>query len=382
MFPTNRRGFLRSTAAAMASAPLAVSRLSAQTDAPQGQSAPASQGYPLAVPGYYGSHPGIQIGTQMSSQASDEDMRFARQLGVEWVMTSLPPREHTLDNYRELIQRFGRHGLKIYRLGNSSCHNMQQVTLNLPGRDAKVAEYLDYIRLLGKAGIHYATYAHMANGIWSSEPETVRGGARARALRLDKDPVGHWAGQAWKGDLTHGRRYSEQELWDNYAHFIQQVVPVAEEAGVFVGIHPDDPPVYDLGGIPRCIFGHFAGYQRAIDMANSPNIGVCLCVGCWLEGGPAMGKGVLETIRHFAGQKKLFKVHFRNVSAPLPEGFVETFLDDGYMNMYRVVRVLHETGYNGAIISDHVPAMAGGRRAAEAFSVGYMKGLVQAAATG
>ena len=378
MSPTNRRAFLRSAAAALASTPFAVTGLTAQPDASLGNAGPTSQGYPLVVPGYYGSQPGIQIGTQMSPRASDTDMRFARQLGVEWVMTSLPPHEHTLDNYRALIERFAKHGLKIYRLGNSSCHNMEQVTLNLPGRDAKVDEYLDYIRLLGKAAIHYATYAHMANGIWSSTPENIRGGARARALRLDKQPKGHWGGKAWKGDLTHGRRYSEEELWDNYIHFIGKVVPVAEEAGVFVGIHPDDPPVYDLGGIPRCIFGNFAGFERAIEIANSPNIGMCLCVGCWLEGGPRMGKGVLDTIRHFAGQKKLFKVHFRNVSAPLPEGFVETFLDDGYMNMAEVVRVLHETGFNGAVISDHIPGMEGGRRAAEALAVGYIKGLIQA----
>ena len=96
-------------------------------------------------------------------------MQFARQLGVEWVMTGLPPEESTLENYQALIRRFAAQGLKIYRLANDACHNMEQVTLNLPGRDDKIDEYLAYIRLLGKAGIHYSTYAHMGNGIWSSE---------------------------------------------------------------------------------------------------------------------------------------------------------------------------------------------------------------------
>jgi mannonate dehydratase len=306
-------------------------------------------------------------------------MRFARQLGIEWVMTGLPPRESTLENYQALIRRFASQGLKIYRLANDSCHNMEEVTLNLPGRDAKIDEYLAYIRLLGKVGIHYSTYAHMGNGIWSSpQREKTRGGADARALRLST-AVGHWAGKTFRQPLSHGRRYTEEELWDNYTYFIRKVVPVAEEAGVYIGIHPDDPTGFEMAGVPRSIFGTFAGYVRALEIANSPNIGVCLCVGSWIEGGKRTGKDVVGAIRHFAGQKKLFKVHFRNVSAPLPEGFVETFPDDGYVDLSKVMRALHDSGYTGAVISDHLPNMVGGRRSAEAFALGYMRGLIQSA---
>src|SRR5262249_16951265 len=145
-----------------------------------------AKAYPLIIPGYFGSHPGVQLGTQLPVTASEEDMQFARQLGVEWVMTALPPAESTLENYRAVIQRFANQGLKIYRLANDACQNMEEVTLNLPGRDEKIAKYLDYIRLLGKVGIRYSTYAHMGNGIWSSpQRESTRGGADARALRLD-----------------------------------------------------------------------------------------------------------------------------------------------------------------------------------------------------
>ena len=66
-----------------------------------------------------------------------------------------------------------------------------------------------------------------------------------------------------------------------------------------IGIHPDDPPVDELGGIPRCIFSNFDGYKRALEIADSPNVGMCLCVGCWLEGGSKMGKDVFETIQLF-----------------------------------------------------------------------------------
>jgi mannonate dehydratase len=364
----SRRMFLGSSAA------LALSR----PHFARGQAVETGKRHPLVIPGYFGSRPGIQLGTQLPANSSEDDMRFARQLGVQWVMTGLPPQESTLENYQKLIARFAAQGLKIYRLANDACHNMEQVTLNLPGRDAKIAEYLSYIRLLGKAGIYYSTYAHMGNGIWSSPRETTRGGADARALRLET-AVGRWAGKTWQQPLSHGRRYSEEELWENYTYFIKKVVPVAEEAGVFIGIHPDDPPVYDLGGVPRCIFGNFAGYVRALEIANSPNIGVCLCVGSWIEGGERTGKHVVDAIKHFAGQKKLFKIHFRNVSDPLPKGFVETFPDDGYVDMSRVMRALHESSYTGAVISDHLPNTVAGRRSAEAFALGYMRGLIQAA---
>ena len=339
-----------------------------------------AKSYPLStIPGYYSSKRGIQIGTQLRPTASDEDIQFVKQLGVEWVMTGLGgPEEHTAENYVALREKFEAHGLKIYRLANHGCHNMEKVTLNLPGRDEKVEEYLTYIRNLGKAGIHYSTYAHMGNGIWSTGREEVRGGAVSRAFHIEEAKTGWWIGKSWDGPLTHGRVYTEEEIWDNYIHFIKKVVPVAEEAGVYIGIHPDDPPVYPLGGVPRCIFGNFEGYKRALEIADSPNIGMCLCVGCWLEGGEGMGKDVIETIRYFGGQKKLFKVHFRNVTAPMPEGFAETFMDDGYMDMYQVVRALREVGFDGAIMSDHLQAMVGGHRAAEAYGVAFMKALVQA----
>lgn len=339
-----------------------------------------AQGYPLSViPGYYGSEPGIQIGTYLSSKATDEDIQFLQQLGVEWVMTIVDGADqHTAENYIRLRERFEPHGLKIYRLANHDCHNMEQVTLNLPGRDEKVEEFLNFIRNLGKAGIHYSTYAHMGNGIWRTGHGTYRGGIVGSAFDVANAKSGTWIGKKFEGPLTHGREYSEEELWDNYTYFIKQVVPVAEEAGVYIGIHPDDPPVYTLGGIPRKIFGTFEGYKRALEIADSPNIGVCLCVGCWLEGGEGMGADVIEAIHYFGERKKLFKVHFRNVSQPMPAPWSETFIDNGYMDMHRVMQALREVNFDGAIIPDHIPGILGGPRVGLAYSIAYMRALVQA----
>jgi mannonate dehydratase len=325
--------------------------------------------------------PGIKVSLQISTDATDEDLQFAQQLGVQYVNIPTGGTRATYDTFVELKNRVEAAGLKVWNIGNSNVHNMSEVTLNLPGRDEKIAEYKAFLRNLAKAGIYYTTYAHMGNGIWSSEREFTRGKAPARAFDLNNNPKGYWADKVFEGPLTHGRKFTPEELWDNYTYFIKQVVPVAEEIGMRIGIHPDDPPVPELGGVPRCIFGTFDGYVRALEIANSPNIGVCLCAGTWMEGGPNMGKDVFEAARAFARMDKLWKIHFRNVSAPIPH-FVETFVDNGYTDMRKLMRTLHEIDFRGALIADHVPRMVGGPRTGWAYSIGYIKGLLAEVAGG
>ncbi|MCI0538974.1 MAG: mannonate dehydratase, partial [Verrucomicrobiales bacterium] len=322
--------------------------------------------------------PGVKVSLQISGEATAEDLQFAQQLGVEYVNIPSGGDRATLENFIRLKKKVDDAGLKVWNIGNSNVHNMPEVTLNLPGRDQKIEEYKSYLRNLAQAGIFYTTYAHMGNGIWSSARETTRGRASARAFDMNKNPKGYWGSKVFEGELTHGRKYSKEELWENYTYFIKQVVPLAEELGMRIGIHPDDPPVPELGGIPRCIFGNFDGYVRALEIANSPNIGVCLCAGTWMEGGQHTGKDVFEAARAFAKMDKLWKIHFRNVSAPIPH-FVETFVDNGYTDMYKLMKTLVEVDFRGALIADHVPSMVGGSRTGWAYSIGYIKALLRAA---
>ena len=321
---------------------------------------------------------GIKIAAQMPPEPTEEDLAFVRQMGLEYVVLWTGGDKASYEYYASRRELFERAGLKVYGFGNRSVHNQDAIVLNLPNRDEKIKEYKAHLCNLGKAGIPYTTYAHMANGIWSTEREPTRGGAIARAFDLEKAQRGHWDGVLYTAPLSHGRRYTEDEIWENYVYFIKAVTPVAEEAGVLIGIHPDDPPVPELGGVPRCIFSSFEGYKRALEIADSPSVGMCLCVGCWLEGGDLMGRDVLETIHYFGERNKLFKVHFRNVSAPLPH-FVETFLDDGYADVYQVMKALREVNFSGVLIADHIPMMANDRRVATAFTIGYVRALVERA---
>ncbi len=320
--------------------------------------------------------PGIKIAAQVDAEPSAEQLSFIRQMGLEYVVLWTGGDKASPEYYASRRRLFENHGLKIYGFGNWDVHNQDAIVLNLEHRDAKIEEYKQHLRALGQAGIPYTTYAHMANGIWSTAREATRGGADARGFNLEEADFGHWQGRHYAMPLSHGRTYSPEELWDNYHYFVSQVVPVAEDEGVLIGIHPDDPPGVDLAGVPRCLFGSHDGYARAMAMTDSPNLGICFCIGCWLEGGERMGKGVEESIREFGGQGKIFKVHFRNVDAPLPH-FVETFVDDGYFDMYRALRVLQEVHFRGVLIPDHIPNMAGDPKVGTAFSIGYMKALVE-----
>lgn len=314
----------------------------------------------------------------MSSNPTENDLQFTKQLGVELACVGTSGKGATYENFVLIRKKYEDAGLKLWNIGNSDVHNIEEVTLNLPGRDQKVADYIQYLHNIGKTGgIYYTTYAHMGNGIWSTQSEATRGGARTRAFDLSKAQSGSWGGKKFSMPLSHGRKYSVQEIWDNYTYFIKKVTPIAEEEGIRIGIHPDDPPVPELAGVPRCIFGNFDGYKRALEIADSPNIGMCLCVGCWLEGGKLMGKDVIETIHYFGERKKIFKVHFRNVSAPLPY-FVETFMDNGYMDMYKVMKALREVNYDGIVIADHVPGMIN-PGSGLAYSIGYMRALIERA---
>jgi mannonate dehydratase len=306
--------------------------------------------------------PGIKIATSFQANPTDDDLLFLNQIGVEYVSLPATPENANVESFTKMRERFESGGIKVYNIGSGagpsgSLHNIPEVTLNLPGRDQKIEEYKNYLRYLGRAGVYYTTYAHMGNGIWSSGRAKIRG-CDTRELDLaSPNKAGVWAGKTYKEPLSHGRVFTPEEIWENYTYFIKQIVPIAEEAGVKIGIHPDDPPAPVLAGVPRCIFGNFEGYKRALEIADSPNIGICLCCGTWLEGGKELtGKDPEEMIRYFGPRKKIFKIHFRNVSAPLPH-FIETFPDDGYYDMYKIMKALREVEYDGIVIPDHIPRM-------------------------
>src|ERR1035438_3263648 len=195
--------------------------------------------------------PGIKLCAQTSPKPTDEELLFLKQIGAEYVSVQSSPDLRTAEGFKQIKKRYADAGITVWNIGNTDVHNMPEVTLNLPGRDEKIEAYKQYLRNLGKAGIYYTTYAHMGNGIWSSGRAVVRGSSAREFDMASPNKVGVWMDKKFYEPLSHGRKFSQEEIWDNYTYFIKQVAPVAEENGVRIGIHPDDPPVPELAGVPR-----------------------------------------------------------------------------------------------------------------------------------
>jgi mannonate dehydratase len=177
--------------------------------------------------------------------------------------------------------------------------------------------------------------------------------------------------------MTEYGEVSEENMWDNYEWFISQVMPVAEEAGVRMGLHPDDPPVSPLQGIAR-IFTNPDAIRRVLSLSDSPSHGLTFCQGTYVT----MGAPVADVIREW--KDRIFFVHQRDV-AGTAENFHETFHDNGPTDMPAMLRVYKEVGYDGPIRSDHVPTMAGEDNSQPSygmngtlFGVGYLKGMMDA----
>jgi mannonate dehydratase len=178
------------------------------------------------------------------------------------------------------------------------------------------------------------------------------------------------------------REYSTEEMEANHNYLVKALLPVAEQAGVRLALHPDDPPVLEMmNGVGR-VFRNYEGYRRADKLfGHSRAWGIRLCVGTWAEGGDQMGKNVFEMIQDFGGRGKIYDVDFRNVSSPLPV-FNETFPDGGFLDMYAVMKTLRQVGYNGPLVADHIPELIGDsgiRRAGTAYSIAYIRSLIRRA---
>ena len=306
---------------------------------------------------------------------SDEQLLFLKQLGAEYVSVGSTPELRTAEGFLQIKKRYADAGITVWNIGNMWVHNMPEVTLNLPGRDQKIEDYKQYLRNLqqGRHPLH-----HLRPHGQRHLDERPHRRARRSAREFDQNsPNAKGTGTARSSPARSRTAAStrQEEIWENYTYFIKQVVPVAEETGVRIGIHPDDPPVPVLAGVPRCIFSNFEGYERALEIANSPNVGICLCCGTWLEGGKQLtGKDPEEMIRHF-GARKIWKIHFRNVSATLPH-FVETFMDNGYYDMWKIMKALRDVEFDGIVILDHSPTMVGGNYTQTAYGFAYMKALL------
>lgn len=304
--------------------------------------------------------------------ATPEYLRFAAQYGATDVLLNTPNLPsaggrwelHDLVKLRLTVEQYG---LKLSAIENVPTWFYDHIMLGGPRRDQQIENMIYTIRNIARAGIPIFGYNWMPSHVWRTTPAIIRCGAVATAFDYE---------EAQRMPLTHDREYSEEEMWDNLTYWIRTITPIAEEEGIRLGIHPCDPPVPRLGGIPQ-LLRSFESYKRLIEIYPSPCNAIEFCQGTFSE---MEGDDIYEMIRYFGERKKILYVHFRNVSGQVPR-FHEEFINTGYVDMYRAMKIYHEVGFDSFFIDDHVPQTFDdtpwGHRG-RAFANGYIQAMIEA----
>src|SRR5712692_2125918 len=291
----------------------------------------------------------MRVAIGQFSELTDEQLAFAKQAGADDVLLNTPrlPGDERWE-YEDLLtwrRRAEEHGLRLITLENVPVRFYDKIMLGQDGRERQLENMQETVRNMGRAGIPILGYHWMPNSVWRTGWDTpIRGGATSNSFDM---------ALAQSAPLSHGRVYTDEELWANYDWYMARMLPVCEEYHVRMALHPDDPPVPTLGGVAR-LFRNFENFKRALDTHPSPMHGLDFCHGCWSE--MRGGAGVLDAIAHFGSRGKIFYMHLRDVRGTA-DHFTECFINEGNSNPFKVVQKLKAVGFNGFIIDDHVPHM-------------------------
>jgi mannonate dehydratase len=324
----------------------------------------------------------MRIGLGSFSDPTDERLAYIKQIGVDDIllnfystplidtMTRLPlvGDEWSYTQIIELRNRVEDAGLRLNAVENMPKAFFREIQLGKPGREEKIEKVQRSLQNLARAGIPvFGYYWDPTDVLRSSTTFRTRGGAQSMAIDLR-----HFENSPLLAD----REYSENEMWEYYHYFLEKVIPVAESEGIKLALHPVDPPVPRIGGVPR-LFRSRAAFDKAFSLVPSDWHGCEFCLGNWA----AMGEDMLDVIEHFGRQSKIFYVHFQTISNALPEPLHEIFVDmPGYYDPIQVMNKLRQVGFNGLIIPGHTPRVIGDGQYCErarAMTVGYLKGILR-----
>ena len=264
---------------------------------------------------------------------------------------------------------FASHGIEM--IGIEDTAPMDLVRLGLPGRDEQIANIIEQIQAMGKLGIKTLCYNWMAVSSWARTRTDVvsRGGALVTAFKLSDTET--------MPPIAQPGEYSQEQLWDALKYFLDAVIPEAETANVRLGMHPDDPPLQAMRGMPR-IMNSIDNYRRLLDLYPSRSNGITLCQGNFA----LMTDDLPSVIREFGKRDAIAFVHFRDIVGDVTD-FEETFHDAGQNDLPACIKAYHEVNFDGPMRPDHVPTMYGEANERPAyetlgrlFALGYIRGLI------
>lgn len=304
---------------------------------------------------------------------NETNLTLAAQCGVEDITVRYPGPD--LARLGELKCQIEAHGL---RLGIIEGYlPIERLKL---GRDdgSELAAMKALLRAMGRIGIPLLCYNFMAGTDWVrtrlDTPE--RGGARV--TEFDLAAAERAVSLSSTASSIAAERITAEELWVNLERLLRELVPVAEECGVTLAMHPDDPPLPEFQSKAR-IMNSVENFERLVRLVPSDQNGICFCQGTFA----AMGVDIPATIRRLG--RHIRYVHFRDVRGSGPEHFVETFHDNGPTDMVAAMAAYREAGFTGPMRPDHVPQLTGEEEGepgytmlGRLFAFGYMRGLMQA----
>lgn len=242
-----------------------------------------------------------------------------------------------------------------------------EITLGAEDVDEKIDAWCKLLESLGRAGIPHLGWNFKPMGNFRTTATVGRGGALYSTFDYDEFQRNRPA--------IHQPEVGEAQMWAHMERFLQAVIPAAEQAGVRMALHPDDPPVPEaLAGVAQ-ICSTPSQFRRILSLAPSEHHMLLVCQGCMTE---ALGQGVYEFIEEMAAAGKIAWVHFRNVRGQLPH-FEEVFIDEGDIDMRRAMTLYRDNGFNGPYMMDHTPRIAGDSsgRIGKAYGIGYLRRLIE-----
>ena len=309
-----------------------------------------------------------------SSQAARDSQPTGTDRG--WGLAGDPDKLWTLEEMMALRSDVEAAGRKLEAIENFDPAHWHDVLLDGPRRAQHIENVKTILRRMGRAGIPMMGYNFSIAGVAGrTTGNYARGEARSVGMEGPYDPP-MFNGMVWNMVYdTHAPpgevpAITHEELWRRLDRFLGEVLPVAEEAGVKLAAHPDDPPMPFVRGQPRLVYQP-RFYQKLIDLNPSPANTLEFCIGSLAE----MTEGdIYDVVDDFSRQQRLGYVHFRNVTGKVPT-YRETFIDDGDVDMHRVLEILKRNKFDGVLVPDHTPQMACAApwHSGMAYAMGYMK---------